>query len=36
MVVLSTAVVPQAERAASEQRAQLAMSRAAKESATIG
>ena len=36
MVVLSTAVVPQAERAASEQRAQLAMSRVAKESGTIG
>ena len=34
MVVLSTAVVPEAERAASEQRAQLAMGRAAKESAT--
>ena len=33
MVVLSTAVVPEAERAASEQRAQLAMGRAAKESA---
>ena len=34
MVVLSTAVVPQAERAASEQRAQQAMARVAKDSAT--
>ena len=34
VVVLSTAIVPQAERAASEQRAQLAMPRMAKESAT--
>jgi glycogen operon protein len=34
MVVLSTAVVPQAERAASEQRAQQAMARTAKDSAT--
>jgi isoamylase len=36
MVVLSTEVVPESERAASEQRAQLAMARVAKESATTG
>jgi glycogen operon protein len=36
MVVLSTVVVPESERAASGQRAQLAMSSTAKESATTG
>ena len=36
MVVLSTAVVPSAERAASEQRAEQAMPTTAKESATTG
>jgi hypothetical protein len=36
MVVLSTVVVPEAERAASGQRAQLAMGSTAKESETTG